>query len=62
MRKHKGKIQEFYSVKEFEKKYYPESFKKQAIEVSDLNSLGTVLAKESLTKFKHLMQKQKVCI
>lgn len=62
MKKTKTKTNEFHSVKEYEKKYYPESFKKQAIEISDLNSLGTALAKESLTKFEHLMQKQKVCI
>jgi hypothetical protein len=62
MKKSKTRTQEFHSVKEYEKKYYPESFKKQSIEISDPNTLGTVLARESLNKFKHLIQKQKVCI
>lgn len=62
MKKTKTKVQEYHSVKEYEKKYYPESFKKQSIEISDPNTLGTVLARESLNKFKHLIQKQKVCI
>ncbi|MBM4136875.1 MAG: hypothetical protein FJ241_08610 [Nitrospira sp.] len=62
MKKSKTRTQEFHSVKEYEKKYYPESFKKQSIEISDPNTLGTVLARESLNKFKHLIQKQKVCV
>ena len=62
MKKSKTRTQEFHSVKEYEKKYYPESFKKQSIEISDPNTLGTVLARKSLNKFKHLIQKQKVCI
>jgi len=62
MKKSKTRTQEFYSVKEYEKKYYPESFKKRSIKISDPNTLGIVLARESLNKFKHLIQKQKVCI
>ncbi len=62
MKKTKTKVQEYHSVKEYEKKYYPESFKKQPIEISDLNTLGIVLARESLNKFKQLIQKQKVCL
>lgn len=62
MKKSKTRTQEFHSLKEYEKKYYPESFKKQSIEIRDPNTLGTVLARESLNKFKHLIQKQKVCI
>lgn len=62
MKKTKTKVQEYHSVKEYEKKYYPESFKKQTIEISDLNTLGIVLARESLNKFKQLIQKQKVCL
>ncbi|MEW6419292.1 MAG: hypothetical protein AB1480_14470 [Nitrospirota bacterium] len=62
MKKHRIKVQAFHSMKEYEKKYYPESFKKQSIEISDPDTLGIVLARESLNKFKHLIQKQKVCI
>ncbi|PIQ95128.1 MAG: hypothetical protein CO148_03585 [Nitrospirae bacterium CG_4_9_14_3_um_filter_41_27] len=62
MKKPKTRVQECRSMKEYEKKYYPESFKKQSVEISDPNTLGTVLARESLNKFKHLIQKQKVCI
>lgn len=62
MKKPKTRVQECRSMKEYEKKYYPESFKKQSVEISDPNTLGTVLARESLNKFKQLIQKQKVCI
>lgn len=62
MKKTKAKVPAFHSMKEYVKKYYPEAFKKQSIEVSDPNTLGTVLARESLNKFKHLIQKQKVCV
>ncbi|MBI4690960.1 MAG: hypothetical protein HY754_11970 [Nitrospirae bacterium] len=62
MKKLKAKVQEYYSVKEYEKKFYPESYKKQLLEISDPNTLGTTLARESLNKFKQLIQKQKVCI
>ncbi len=62
MKKTKTKMLEFHSVKEYEKKYYPESYKKQFLEVSDPNNIGIVLARESLNKFKHLIQKQKVCV
>ena len=56
------KAKEFHSMEEFEKKYYPEKFKKTSIEAVDPNALGTVLAKESLAKFKHLIQKRKISI
>lgn len=62
MKKSKIKVKEYHSMKEYEKKYYPESFKKQSIKISDPSTLGIILARESLNKFKHLIQKQKVCI
>ena len=62
MKKSKIRMQEYHSMEEYEKKYYPESFKKQSIEINDPNTLGQVLARESLNKFKHLIQKQKLCI
>lgn len=62
MKKSKISMQEYHSMEEYEKKYYPESFKKKSIEVSDPNTLGNVLARESLNKFKQLIQKQKLCI
>ena len=62
MKKDRTRTQEVHSLKEFEKKYYPESYKKQSLEISDPNTLGIVLARESLNKFKQLIQKQKVCV
>lgn len=62
MRKHKTEIKEYNSIKEYERKYYPKSFKKQTVELSDPSNLGTVLARESLSKFKQLISKQKICI
>ncbi len=62
MKKDKAKVHEYRSMKEYEKRYYPESFKKQSIEITDPDTLGIILAKESLNKFKHLIQKQKVSI
>lgn len=62
MKKYKTNIQEFHSVKEYEAKYYPESVKKQSLEINDPDTLGIVLARESLNKFKQMMKKEKVCI
>ncbi|MFA4909882.1 MAG: hypothetical protein WC649_02375 [Desulfobacteria bacterium] len=62
MKKDKSKTQEYRSMKEYEKRYYPDSFKKQSLEVSDPNTLGIVLARESLNRFKYLIQKEKVCV
>jgi hypothetical protein len=62
MKKSRTRTQEFHSMKEYEKKYYPESFKKQLLEFKDPDTLGIILARESLNKFKHLIQKQKVCV
>ncbi len=62
MKKSRTRTQEFHSMKEYEKKYYPESFKKQSLEVKDTDTLSIILARESLNKFKHLIQKQKVCV
>jgi hypothetical protein len=58
MKKNRTRTQEVHSLK----KYYPESYKKQSLEISDPNTLGIVLARESLNKFKQLIQKQKVCV
>jgi hypothetical protein len=49
-------------MKEYEKRYYPESHEQKPAQVADTNRLGIVMARESLNKFKHLIQKQKVCI
>ena len=34
-KKPKTEVQEFHSMKEFEKNYYPEAVKKQPVEISD---------------------------
>lgn len=62
MKKYKTTVHEFHSLKEYEAKYYPESVKKQTLEIDDLDTLGIILAKESLNKFKQMMKKEKVCI
>ena len=62
MEKLRTKAQEYHSMKEYKETFYPESYKKQLLEVSDPNTFGIILARESLDKFKQLMQKQKVCI
>ncbi|MDR4508296.1 MAG: hypothetical protein MRJ65_08695 [Candidatus Brocadiaceae bacterium] len=51
----KGK-QIFHSMMEFEKEYFPKSFKKKIEEKpSDARALGISLAKESLDKIKNLL-------
>ena len=57
MKKNRTKAQEYHSMEEYKKRFYPESYKKQLLEVSDPNTLGAILAEEMLNKFKHLMQK-----
>ncbi len=44
MKKDKSKTQEYCSMKEYEKRYYPDSFEKQSLECSDTNMLGIILA------------------
>lgn len=61
MKKSKLRTVEIHSLKEYEKKYYPETYRKQAIEISDPDTLGIVLARESLNRFKQMIQKQKMC-
>lgn len=58
----KTKAQEYYSMEEYKKRFYPESYKNQLLEIHDPNKLGTILAHEMLNKFKYLMRKQKACI
>ena len=62
MKKLRTKGQEYHSIEEYVKRFYPESYRKQLLEVSDPNTLGTILAREPLKEFKNLMQKQKLCI
>jgi len=50
MKKNNNKKQVFYSMKEFEEKYFPEFIKKRFSDtISDSHSLGIKLANESLT-------------
>lgn len=62
MKKTRAKVQEYHSMKEYEKRFYPKSHKKLSLEVSDPNKFGTILAEEMLNKFKQLIQKQTVRI
>ena len=53
----KGK-QVFYSIMEFEKEYFPKSFKKKMEEKpTDARALGSSLAKESLNKIRTRLAK-----
>ena len=54
--------QEYHSIEDYFERFYPESHKKQLHEDCDPNTLGTILARESLKELKNLMQKQKQCI
>ena len=62
MKKYKSYVQEFHSAKEYEAKYYPESVKKQSLEINDPDTLGIILARESLKMLKQMMKKGKICI
>lgn len=62
MKQNKVKEQEYRSMKEYEKKYYPETYKADRLKTHDPNTLGITLAKESLNKFKSMMQKQRVSV
>ena len=62
MKKLRTKVQEYHSIEGYFKRFYPESYKKQLLEDCNPNTLGTILARESLKKLKNLMQKQKLCI
>jgi len=54
----KNKKQTFYSVMEFEREYLPKSFEKRKAEQSlNVQSLGTILAKESLAKIRAQLAK-----
>ena len=58
MDKSKKKKQVYKSMREFEKKFFPESFKKQSTEVStDAHTLGITLAKESLDMIRRRLSK-----
>lgn len=60
--KKKTNEQEFYSIGEYEKKYYPQSYGRKTKESEEKINLGIIMARESLSKFKQLIQKQKVCL
>jgi len=62
MKKYKTNVQVLHSVKEYEKKYYPESVRKQSLELDDPDTLGIILARDSLNKFKQMIKKEKLCI
>ena len=50
MRRSNKKEQEYKSMEEFEKKFFPNSYKKRLIESMDTNALAVKLAEESLKK------------
>ena len=58
MKRRKKKVQVYKSMREFEEKYFPESFRKQSAEVpTDARALGISLAKESLDTIRHRLSK-----
>jgi hypothetical protein len=62
MDKTKAKEQEYRSMEEYKRKYFPESFRQNKIQDKDTKMLGIAMARESLSKFKQLIQKEKVCL
>ena len=62
MKELRTKAQEYHSIEEYFERFYPESYKKQLLEDCDPNTLGTILARESLKELKNLMQKHKLRI
>lgn len=53
MNKSKEKKQKYYSIIEFESKYFPKAYKRRMTKKSkDAHALGSTLAKESLDKIK----------
>ena len=52
MRRSKKKEQEYKSTEEFEKKFFPNSFKKRLVESMDSHALAVSLAEESLEKIR----------
>jgi hypothetical protein len=58
MIKNKKKDQVYKSMREFEEKFFPESFKKQSVEApTDARTIGINLAKESLEIIKSRLSK-----
>ena len=57
MRRSNKKEQEYKSMEEFEKKFFPNSYKKRLIESMDTHALAVNLAEESLKKIRHQLAK-----
>jgi hypothetical protein len=58
MNKNKEKKQKFYSIMEFESKYFPKAYKRRMTKKPiDAHALGSTLAKESLDKIKSQLVK-----
>ena len=58
MIKNKKREQVYKSMREFEEKFFPESFKKQSVEVpTDARTIGINLAKESLDMSRNRLSK-----
>ena len=58
MEKSKKKKQVYKSMREFEEKFFPESFRKQSTEVpTDARTLGVSLARESLDMIRRRLSK-----
>lgn len=58
MARSKKKKQVCESMREFEEKYFPKSFRKQSTEVStDARAIGISLARESLDTIRHKISK-----
>lgn len=58
MKGSKKKEQVYKSMKEFEKKFFPKSFRKQSLEqLTDARILGITLARESLNTIRNQLSK-----
>jgi len=53
----KKQVQVYRSAQEFEKKFFPNSFKKRSVESMDSHALAVSLAEESLEKIRSQLAK-----
>ncbi len=58
MKKKGRKVQEYNSMEEFNKRFYPESFNEQLSKIDDPHTFGVKLAEESLKKIMNQLSKK----
>ncbi len=58
MKKKGKKVQEYHSIEEFNKRFFPESFNEQLSKIDDPHTFGVKLAEESLKKIMSKLSKK----